>query len=61
VGAESTTHKVFETPITDSKIVKQNCKVLVIIAAKSAEYDNKFEVVNTTLCGLNQSKPFEYR
>lgn len=61
VGAESTTHKVFEMPITDSKIVKQNCKVLVIIAAKSAEYDNKFEVVNTTLCGLNQSKPFEYR
>ncbi|MBO7262703.1 MAG: Omp28-related outer membrane protein [Alistipes sp.] len=61
VGAESTTHKVFEMPITNSKIVKQNCKVLVIIAAKSAEYDNKFEVVNTTLCGLNQSKPFEYR
>jgi thiol-disulfide isomerase/thioredoxin len=61
VGAESTTHKVFEMPITDSKIVKQNCKVLVIIAAKSAEYDNKFEVVNTTLCGVNQSKPFEYR
>lgn len=61
VGAESTTHKVFELPITSSSIVKQNCKVLVIIAAKSAEYDNKFEVVNTTLCGVNQSKPFEYR
>ena len=61
VGAESTTHKVFEMPITNSKIVKQNCKVLVIIAAKSAEYNNKFEVVNTTLCGVNQSKPFEYR
>lgn len=61
VGAESTTHKVLEFPIDDNRIVKQNCKILIIIAAKSAEYDNKFEVVNTTMCGVDQTTPFEYR
>ena len=61
VTAGSTTHKVIELPISNSKWVKQNCKVLVIIAAKSAEHDNMYEVVNTTMCGLDESKPFEYR
>lgn len=61
VTAGSTTHKVLEIPISNSRWVKQNCKVLVIIAAKSAEHDNMYEVVNTTMCGLDESKPFEYR
>ena len=61
VTAGSTTHKVIEIPISDSRWVKQNCKVLVIIAAKNDKYDNMYEVVNTTMCSINESKPFEYR
>ena len=61
VNGETTTHKVVEIPFSDSRVVKNNCKVLVIIAAKNAAYDDKYEVVNTTVCGLNESKPFEYR
>lgn len=61
VAAESTSNKVFEMPITDSRIVKSNCKVLVVITAKDSNYNDKYEVVNTTMCGLGQSKPFEYR
>ena len=61
VTAGSTTHKVIEIPISDSRWVKQNCKVLVIIAAKNDKYDNMYEVVNTTMCSLDESKPFEYR
>lgn len=61
VAANSVQHKVFEMPISDNRIVKQNCKVLVIITAQDANYGNKFEVVNTTMCEINQSAPFEYR
>lgn len=61
VTAGSTTHKVIEIPISDSRWVKQNCKVLVIIAAKNDKYDNMYEVVNTTMCSIDESKPFEYR
>lgn len=61
VAAESTSNKVFEMPITDSRVVKSNCKVLVVITAKDSNYNDKYEVVNTTMCGLGQSKPFEYR
>lgn len=61
VAAESTSSKVVEMPITDSRIVKSNCKVLVVITAKDSNYNDKYEVVNTTMCGLGQSKPFEYR
>ena len=61
VNNESTTHKVVEIPFTDNRVVKTNCKVLVIIAAKNAAYEDKFEVVNTALCGLDQSTTFEYR
>ena len=61
VTAGSTTHKVIEIPLSDSRWVKQNCKVLVIIAAKNDKYDNMYEVVNTTMCSLDESKPFEYR
>lgn len=61
VAAETTSNKVFEMAIDNSSIVKSNCKVLVIIAAQDAKYDNKYEVVNTTMCNLGQSKPFEYR
>lgn len=61
VAAETTSNKVFEMAIDNSNIVKSNCKVLVIIAAQDAKYDDKYEVVNTTMCNLGQSKPFEYR
>ena len=61
VGAMTTSNKVFELPIDNSNWVKSNCKVLVIIAAQDANYDNKYEVVNTTMCELGESKPFEYR
>jgi hypothetical protein len=61
VAAESTSNKVIEMPITDSRIVKSNCKVLVVITAKDSNYNDKYEVVNTTMCGLGESKPFEYR
>ena len=61
VGAETTSYKVFEMTISDSRIVKQNCKVLVVITAQDSQYGNKYEVVNTTMCGLDESKPFEYR
>lgn len=61
VAAETTSNKVFEMAIDNSSIVKSNCKVLVIIAAQDAKYDDKYEVVNTTMCNLGQSKPFEYR
>ena len=61
VNANSTQHKVFEFPIEDSRCVKSNCKILVIISALDARYGNKYEVVNTTMCGLNSSTPFEYR
>lgn len=61
VGAETTSSKVFELPIDNPKWMKNNCKVLVIIAAQDANYGNKYEVVNTTMCDLDESKPFEYR
>lgn len=61
VNANSVQHKVFEMTIENSRIVKQNCKVLVIIAAQDSDYENKYEVINTTMCELNQSAPFEYR
>lgn len=61
VSAETTSNKVFEMTIGDSRVVKANCKVLVIIAAQDSQYGNKYEVVNTTMCDLGESKPFEYR
>jgi hypothetical protein len=61
VGAETTSSKVFELPIDNPKWIKNNCKVLVIIAAQDANYGNKYEVINTTMCDLDESKPFEYR
>jgi phage gp45-like len=61
VAAETTSRKVFEMKIEDNRVVKANCKVLVIIAAKDANYNDKYEVVNTTMCDLGESKPFEYR
>ena len=61
VAAETTSRKVFEMNIEDNRVVKANCKVLVIIAAKDANYNDKYEVVNTTMCDLGESKPFEYR
>ena len=61
VEAMTTEQKSFEVPISKSDWVKENCKVLVIISAPDAEYGNKYEVVNTTMCNLGQTKPFEYR
>ena len=45
----------------DENYVKENCKVLVIIAAQDAAYGNKYEVVNTTMCKPGEMKPFEYK
>ena len=58
VGKNSTTYKVFTLP-TESSWVKSNLKVLVIIAAQNS--DNKYEVVNTTMCPINSSVPFDYK
>jgi hypothetical protein len=58
VGKNSTTYKVFTMP-TESSWVKSNLKVLVIIAAQNS--DNKYEVVNTTMCPINSSVPFDYK
>lgn len=58
VGKNSTTYKVFTMP-TESSWVKSNLKVLVIIAAQNS--NNKFDVVNTTMCPINGSVPFDYK
>lgn len=58
VGKNSTTYKVFTMP-TESSWVKSNLKVLVIIAAQNS--NNKFDVVNTTMCPINSSVPFDYK
>lgn len=60
VEAMTTEYKTFEMPI-DENYVKENCKVLVIIAAQDAAYGNKYEVVNTTMCKPGEMKPFEYK
>lgn len=61
VEAMTTEYKSFEMPISSDKWVKENCKVIVIIAAQDTAYGNNYEVVNTAMCGLGESKPFEYR
>ena len=60
VAAMTTEYKTFEMPI-NTKYVKENCKVLVVIAAPDSQYGNKYEVVNTTMCKPGEIKPFEYR
>ena len=61
VGANSTASKIFRITGIDNKWVRDNLKVLVIIAAQDPEYDNKYEVVNTAMCPINGSIGFEYR
>lgn len=39
---------------------KEELSVLVIVSAPNAQFDNKFEVVNTILCHVNETKPIEY-
>lgn len=39
---------------------KEELSVLVIISAPNAQFDNKFEVVNTILCPINTVKAIEY-
>lgn len=58
VGAKSTSYKVFSIP-TESSWVKSNLKVLVVLAAQDS--NGKFDVVNTTVCPINGSVPFDYK
>ena len=39
---------------------KEELSVLVIVSAPNAQFDNKFEVVNTILCPINTVKAIEY-
>lgn len=48
----------FEIPITSTKWDVTNMEVLVIVSAKDRQ--NRWEVVNTTVCPVNQSVNFEY-
>jgi thiol-disulfide isomerase/thioredoxin len=60
ISAESTSSKVFEMAIPSTVIRRSELKVLVVIAAQDSQYNNKYEVVNTTMCKLGASVPFEY-
>ena len=60
ISAESTSSKVFEMAIPNTVIRRSELKVLVVIAAQDSQYNNKYEVVNTTMCKLGASVPFEY-
>ena len=48
----------FELPITSTKWNYQNMSVLVIVSAKDA--NGRWEVANSAVCKLNESKEFEY-
>ncbi|MBQ8493177.1 MAG: Omp28-related outer membrane protein [Alistipes sp.] len=58
VKAGDTFETGFELPITSTKWELDNLEVLVIISAKDRQ--NRWEVVNTTVCPVNQSVNFEY-
>ena len=48
----------FELPITSTKWIYENMSVLVIVSAKDA--NGRWEVANSAVCKLNESKEFEY-
>jgi hypothetical protein len=48
----------FELPITSTKWKYENMSVLVIVSAKDA--NGRWEVANSAVCKLNESKEFEY-
>ena len=48
----------FELPITSSKWSFENMSVVVVVSAK--DENDRWEVVNSACCPLNESKPFEY-
>lgn len=60
VNGGTTMTKTVRVPITNSSWVRQNLKILVVISAKDAAYNNKFEVVNTAMCPIDGSIGFEY-
>ena len=60
VNGGTTMTKIVRVPITNSSWVRQNLKILVVISAKDAAYNNKFEVVNTAMCPIDGSIGFEY-
>ena len=37
-----------------------SCSAAISVAAQDSQYNNKYEVVNTTMCKLGASVPFEY-
>ena len=47
--------------VTASSWKKENFKVIAIISAPSAKYDNKYEVVNTAMCEMDSSIGFDYK
>lgn len=59
VLAEGATKELaFELPVTSTKWVYENMSVLVVVTAKNDA--NRWEVVNSLCCPINESKPFEY-
>ena len=48
----------FQLPITSTKWNWENMGVLVIVSAKDA--NNRWEVVNSSYCKVNETKPYEY-
>ena len=62
IEANSTMSRVMEFDlVTASSWKKENFKVIAIISAPSAKYDNKYEVVNTAMCKMDSSIGFDYK
>lgn len=57
IKAGETTETGFELPITSSKWNHENMEVLVIVSAKQS---NRWDVVNTAVCPVNETVGFEY-
>jgi hypothetical protein len=58
IEAGQTHDCAFQLPITSTKWNWENMGVLVIVSAKDA--NNRWEVVNSSYCKINETKPYEY-
>jgi hypothetical protein len=58
IEAGQTHDCAFQLPITSTKWNWENMGVLVIVSAKDA--NNRWEVVNSSYCKVNETKPYEY-
>ena len=58
IEAGQTHDCAFQLPITSTKWKWENMGVLVIVSAKDA--NNRWEVVNSSYCKVNETKPYEY-